>query len=78
MLDWLNAHRGPFWLCITRPHPGKPGFYRSEWLTSEVPRDDVEDECLALLTDPRDTIRSIQVWSVPEQRYCGTIKGDSV
>ena len=77
MLGWLNAHRGPFRLCITRPGT-KPGFYRCEWLRGEISRGDVEDECAALLTDPRDTIHSIHVWSVSEQTFCGTIKGESV
>lgn len=77
MLGWLNAHRGPFLLCIVRPG-SKAGFFRSEWLAGEVSRGDVEDECLSLLTDPRDTISSIQVWSVSEQTMCGTIKEGAV
>ena len=72
MLDWLNAHRGPFRLCIIRPG-NKPRFYRSEWLAGETERADIEDECAALLSDPRDTILRVHVWSVPEQTFCGSI-----
>lgn len=70
-LGWLTAHRGPFRLVVVRPFATKPGFFRSEWLKGEVERDDVVEEARSLLTDPRDTIVGVYVWSVREECYAG-------
>ena len=37
-------------------------------------REDVVAEAYALLTDPRDTIESVYVWSEPEQQHITTIR----
>jgi len=70
---WLDNHRGPFKFLLARPG-AKPGFYRSQWLKGHVLRDDVEAEADALLTDPRDTILDVCVWSVTEQQFVGVIR----
>lgn len=74
MQAWIANHRGPFRFCVTRPHPRKEGVFASEWLVGEIDKDDVEAEAGALLTDPRDTITSIAVWSVREESFVGTFK----
>lgn len=71
---FLDNHRGPFRLCVTRPCATKPGFFRSEWLKGSVDRADVEDEARALLQDPRDSIQHVAVWSVTEGQFVGVIK----
>lgn len=73
MEEVLNRHRGPYVFCVTRPGK-KAGFFSSEWLKGEVSREDVVDEAQALLSDPRDTILSVGVWSVREQQFIGSIK----
>jgi hypothetical protein len=64
-------HRGPFTLCISRPSAkkGKTGFYTTEWLQGSSEGPDAQDEAYALLTDPRDTITVVSVWSEREQSY---------
>lgn len=73
-MSFLDNHRGPFRFCITRPHKTKPGFHTTEWLKGDVDRDDVSSEATALLTDPRDTITSVGVWSEREQQFAGSFK----
>jgi len=58
-------------MSLRRPFTTKRGFYRSEWLKGESSRDEVADEAIAILTDPRDTVVSINVWSVTEQQFIG-------
>lgn len=70
-MSWLDNHRGPYLFCLDRPHPRKRGFATSEWLTGAVDRDDVQSEALALLSDPRDTIAGVSVWSINEQCFVG-------
>lgn len=65
-----GSARGPFLLLVTRPG-NKPGFHKTEWLTGEVERTDVESEAQALLDDPRDTIERVNVWSLKDQQFCG-------
>ena len=63
-------HRGPFVLCLTRPHPKKKaGFHTSDWLKGTSDGPTIQDEAFALLTDPRDTITDIAVWSLSEQSH---------
>ena len=73
LLDVLGQHRGPYRFMVSRPGT-KAGFYTSEWLTGNVDRDDVETESMALLTDPRDTIDVVHVWSVVENQFITTVK----
>ena len=49
--------------------------WHTETLKGTVERDDVVDEATALLTDPRDTIDYVYVWSVPEQQIATVITG---
>ena len=73
-MTFLNNHRGPYTFCVCRPVKTKPGFFRSQWLSGDVDRDDVETEARALLDDPRDTINLVSVWSVREGCFIGGYK----
>jgi hypothetical protein len=72
---WLMAHRGPFLLCVTRPHPkatrAAKGFSSTEWLKGEVAKDDLMAEAAAILADPRDTVVNVFAWSVKDQQFAG-------
>ena len=72
-LTTLKAHRGPFRFNLMRPAK-KLGFFTSEWLTGLTSREDVLEEAEALLTDPRDTIVAVFVFSEPEQAHVTTIR----
>jgi len=75
----INAHRGPFVFCVTRPdtHRKRTGYFTSQWLLGETGRDDVIAEAQALLADPRDTLLSIAVWSLTEGPFVYSFrKGD--
>ena len=70
-------HKGPFQLQIQRTM--KPyGRYHLGWsaecLAGSVDGLDVESECMALLTDPRDSIAAVAVWSIPESQHCITFR----
>lgn len=67
--DFTTRHRGPYRLSVCRPHPKKIGCHKSEWLPGVVDGVDVADEARALLSDPRDTIVSVAVWSEHEECY---------
>ena len=71
MVGWLANHRGPFLLNVVRPGK-KAGFNSSEWLKGSVEKADVEEEVHALLTDPRDSITAVSVWSELEEQFAGT------
>lgn len=62
----LERHRGPYTLAVTRPT--RRGF-ATEWLSGLVDAEEVEDEARALVTDPRDTITHVSVWSEKENCY---------
>lgn len=65
-------HRGPYRFLVTRPSRGKnPN--RGEWLAGDVESVDVAEECEALLTDPRDSITSISIWSDKEEQFVGSL-----
>jgi hypothetical protein len=79
--DPIAAHRGPFRFELSRPNPHKPGFQTTQWLHGSVRGSsaDVRAEALALLTDPRDTITSVGVYSETEQQYVMVYrKGDEL
>lgn len=76
-MSFLDNHRGPFRLIVTRPFVTKKGFYRSEWLSGSIEREDVESDARALLTDPRDTITSVYVWSEGEDCFIGGYSKES-
>jgi len=69
--SFIDRHRGPFRLCLTRPHPRKKDRVTTEWLRGVTSSEDVESEARALLQDPRDTITSVSVWSVREEQFVG-------
>lgn len=47
----------------------------SEWLKGQTEADDVEEECQALLSDPKDTINTVNVWSERENQFIwGVVK----
>jgi len=78
--DILKRHRGPYTFCITRSvekakHWATPR-YASEWLKSDVASEDVGDEAMALLSDPRDTICHVAVWSQKENQFVTGIKSE--
>ena len=57
--------------------PGtKPGKPQGQWLKATTTADDVESEALALLADPRDTITFVEVWSVRDQQFVFTYRGE--
>ena len=62
-------HRGPFTLVVCRPHKKKPGFFTNQCLQGSSEGPDAQAEAYALLTDPRDTITVVSVWSEREQSY---------
>ena len=74
----LTAHRGPYRLIVMRPIAHKPGFGKVEHLKGDVDTDDVVSEAFALLTDPRDTIEHVAVWSVCEGAYIGVLRKSDV
>lgn len=73
--DYLARHRGPYRLVATRRTTVRREPYRTDWLTGAVEREDLSAEALALLTDPRDTIVAVDVWSVTEQQFVHTYRG---
>ena len=70
----LKDHRGPFHFLVMRPNLRKPGFGTSEHLKGVIDADDVVSEAFALLTDPRDTIEHVAVWSIREGAYIGVLR----
>lgn len=67
-------YRGPFRLCVARPFVSKPGFIRSEWLPGVVDSAEITAEAHALLSDPRDSILTVDVWSEREQKFVHTYR----
>ena len=63
---------------VYRPHPKKAGVEISEKLKGNVDQDDIESEARALLTDPRDTITDITVWSDTEEQMVTLINARSL
>lgn len=43
MPTFMDTHRGPFRLAVTRPAK-KTGFYTTEWLAGMTSREDVAEE----------------------------------
>ncbi len=76
-MTWLDNHRGPFKFLITRTNNRTKTGFASEWLAGETQKDDVEQEAQALLTDPRDTIINVYVWSIREDVFVGGYKRDA-
>jgi hypothetical protein len=68
---WQARHRGPYRLLVVRTSKGKTG-HRNEWLPGTVPTWDADEEAQALLTDRRDSILRVHVWSDREQQFVMT------
>ena len=73
--DPIRRHRGPFRLQVGRPYTGrstrKPDM-TYETLAGTVTRDDVVEEATAFLTDPRDSVTVVHVFSDREQQHVTT------
>jgi hypothetical protein len=81
MWDPFANHRGPYVLQVARPNGVKRGRdkgypVRFELLPGTVSgsAEEIIGEVQALLADPRDTIETVYVWSVPEQQHVTTFK----
>ncbi len=78
--DILQRHRGPYLFCLTRPtvskYKGDTPRFCSEWLKSEVLGEDVADEAMSLLSDPRDKVCGVAVWSQRENIFVTSIRGE--
>jgi hypothetical protein len=70
---WTTQHRGPFFFLVVRPSKGRTPV-RTEWLKGQVSAGDVDDEADALLTDKRDTILRVHVWSDREEQFVHTYR----
>lgn len=72
----LERHRGPFLFCILRAAATKKnaGAVESEWLKTPTEKEDVVEEALALLEDPRDGIVNVGLWSEGEQAFVTTFR----
>lgn len=71
--DILARHRGPYRLTVTRVDA--KGRFHTEHLAGTVESDDVLTDSLALLTDPRDSIVDVGVWSLRENQFVTLITG---
>lgn len=71
--DVLDRHRGPYTFQLYRP-ASKPGFHTSEWVPGVVSKDDVIELATMHLTDPRDTVEDIGVWSQTEGQFVTVIR----
>ena len=76
-MPWRTRHRGPYRFHVARSHPKKAGLRQSEWLTGVVDADDVPADARALLSDPRDTILVVHVWSQREGQYVMTFRKEA-
>lgn len=79
MSTWnpFEHHRGPYTLQVIRETPvskGRKVPYVVDTLPGTVEPEDIPAEARALLTDPRDTITSVFVWSEYEQQHVTTYK----
>jgi len=78
--DILQRHRGPYLFCLTRStvskYKGDTPRFCSEWLKSEVSTEDVGEEAMSLLSDPRDNVTHVAVWSQKENQFVAGIKSE--
>lgn len=68
-----ERHRGPFRFQVERLGSGKTPV-RAAWLPGTIPAWDVEEEAQTLLTDPRDAILRVNVWSMADQQFVMTFR----
>ena len=69
MAKWnpLVKHRGPFQFQVVRPKTptkSRPAACSCEVLTSTMGHDELEEEAMMLLGDPRAPITAVYVWTV--------------
>lgn len=80
MTNWnpFDHHRGPFRLQVLRTRKVSEGSKRYPATTQTLPGltdgADVADEAKALLTDPRDTIDAVYVFSETEAQHVMTYR----
>lgn len=76
MTDWnpYDHHRGPYVFGVVRETPARKIKWHYYPLPGHVEVDDIRDEAAALLSDPRDTITSVIVFSVAEAQHVTTYK----
>lgn len=76
MSDWnpFDHHRGPYVLGVIRETPKRKVKWHYDALPGNVERDDISGEARALLSDKRDTITSVFVFSVTEAQHVTTYK----
>ncbi len=65
----FEHHRGPYILGVLRDAPRRKAKVTYDLLPGKVEVDDIRDEAQALLSDKRDTILSVYVFSVREEQY---------
>lgn len=70
--DILGRHHGPYLFMVYRTDYTKLG--TTEVLPGYVDTGDVGEEAFALITDPRDDIEYVCVWSVPEEMFVTVIR----
>jgi hypothetical protein len=75
-----GRHRGPFQLQVLRTTASTKAKFAqaSAALPGRTDGPDALSEARALLTDPRDTIVSVSIWSVPESQHVMTINKKNV
>lgn len=69
---FYTRHHGPYQLQISRTDLASDTGFKVSILPGEVAGSDAESEAMALLSDPRDTITSVSVWSIPESQHVTT------
>ena len=72
----FEHHRGPYVFCVLRKAPtaAKPWRHTTEWLKGHVEPEDIPAEAQALLSDQRDTIVAVCVFSDYEQQHVTTYR----
>ena len=76
MSKWnpFEHHRGPYMFGVMRETPRRKMPYHYDALPGKVEVEDIESEARALLSDKRDTITSVYVWSETEQQHIMTYR----
>lgn len=75
---FYTRHRGPYQLQVCRLTPKRKQPWHTESLSGTIDGPDCEAEAQALLSDPRDSIVCVAVWSIPEQQHVMTFKRSEV
>lgn len=70
-MNFWSRHRGPFSLFLVRP--GKKNL-KGEWLKGSIGGAEVEEEARTFLTDPRDKVLRVHVWSDTENQFVMTYR----